>query len=129
MRFLLAAVNAKYIHSNLAVYSLRAFAKKQLPDLAADLAEYTINQQEDQILGDLFRRKPQFIGFSCYIWNIDMISRLIPDLHQVLPDTEIWLGGPEVSYDAAETLSRFPEVRGDFLRRRGAYLCRNSGGL
>ena len=114
MRFLLAAVNAKYIHSNLAVYSLRAFAKKQLPDLAADLAEYTINQQEDQILGDLFRRKPQFIGFSCYIWNIDMISRLIPDLHQVLPDTEIWLGGPEVSYDAAETLSRFPEVRGIF---------------
>ena len=114
MKVLLAAVNAKYIHSNLAVYSLRAFAKKRLPDLAADLAEYTINQQEDQILGDLFRRKPQFIGFSCYIWNIDMISRLIPDLHQVLPDTEIWLGGPEVSYDAAETLSRFPEVRGIF---------------
>ena len=112
MKFLLAAVNAKYIHSNPAVYSLRAYAKGQLPELPIEIGEYTINHQTEWILQDIFRRKPDFIGFSCYIWNISYVLELVRDIKKVLPHTEIWLGGPEVSYHAAELLSQEPAVRG-----------------
>lgn len=112
MKFLLAAINAKYIHSNPAVYSLRAYAKRQLPDAQIEIGEYTINHQMEDILQDIYRKKPDFIGFSCYIWNIRYILEIVRDLHKVLPETEIWLGGPEVSYDAKEVLLREPEIRG-----------------
>ena len=112
MKFLLAAINAKYIHSNPAVYSLRAFAKAQRPKADIEIGEYTINNQMDQILEDIYRRKPDFVGFSCYIWNISYVLEIARDLHKVLPKCEIWLGGPEVSYNAAEVLAREPEIRG-----------------
>lgn len=111
MKFLLAAVNAKYIHSNLAVYSLRAYAGPVYAD-QIEVAEYTINQQEEQILADIFSRKPQVIGFSCYIWNWQLIRELLQDLPAVLPGVQIWLGGPEVSYDNRGLLQEFPAVTG-----------------
>ena len=110
MKIVLAAVNAKYIHSNLAVYSLRAYAKKYKKDVS--IAEYTINQQPDQVLRDLYKRKPAVLCFSCYIWNISYVEELIRDIKKLLPKTHIWVGGPEVSYDAMNYLKRMPEVCG-----------------
>ena len=74
MRILLTAVNAKYIHSNLAVYSLKAYVK----DSCVEIAEYTINQTEDAILGDLYRRKPDVLCFSCYIWTVSYTHLTLP---------------------------------------------------
>ena len=109
-KILLVAINAKYIHSNLAVYSLRSAAGKYEDQV--EIAEYTINQQMDQILGDIYRRKPDVAAFSCYIWNGKLIGELIRELPKVLPQVEIWTGGPEVSYDAENFLKKYPEVRG-----------------
>ena len=112
MKFLLAAINAKYIHSNPGVYSLRAFARTKIPETDIEIGEYTINHQMDLILQDIYRRKPDFIGFSCYIWNIAYVMEIVRDIKKVLPETEIWLGGPEVSYDAKEVLAREQAVCG-----------------
>lgn len=109
-KILLVAVNAKYIHSNLAVYSLRAAARAYADQI--EIAEYTINQQPDQVLGDIYRRQPDVVAFSCYIWNGEMIGELLQELPKVLPQAELWVGGPEVSYDAPEFLKRYPKVRG-----------------
>lgn len=110
MNILLVAVNAKYIHSNLAVYSLQAYARKY--GYEAGLAEFTINQQKDEILKGIFRRKPEVLCISCYIWNISYVKELIIELHKILPHTAIWLGGPEVSYDAVAVLREYPQVTG-----------------
>ena len=112
MKFLLAAINAKYIHSNPGVYSLRAFARTKIPWADIEIGEYTINHQMDLILQDIYRRKPDFIGFSCYIWNISYIMEIVRDVKKVLPEVEIWLGGPEVSYDAKKVLTRELDVCG-----------------
>ena len=154
MKFLLTAINAKYIHSNPGVYSLKMFAESQgaaavqgdqnlwedgLPcvplgaekqeeygphagvtektareshSMQVEIAEYTINNQMELILEDIYRRKPDMVGISCYIWNIAYALDLVRDIHKVLPDTDIWLGGPEVSYDAPQLLAREPEVFG-----------------
>ena len=108
MKILLTAINAKYIHSNLAVYSLKAYAK----DPGVEIAEYTINQTVDSILGSLYERRPDILCFSCYIWNLDYVESLAREFAKICPETEIWLGGPEVSYDAGEVLRRLPKVRG-----------------
>ena len=115
MRYLLAAINAKYIHSNLGIYSLRRYAMERLglsaeSEIQIDLGEYTINHQMDQILQDIYRRKPDVVGFSCYIWNIVYVKELIHDLKKVLPQVRIWLGGPEASYDAVHLMDELPEV-------------------
>ncbi len=119
MKFLLAALNAKYIHSNPGIYSLKAYAEAHgaEPELAdgscrIELGEYTINNQFDDILSDIYRRKPDVVGFSCYIWNITFVMQLVRDLPKVLPDVEIWLGGPQVSYDASQVLKEEPAVFG-----------------
>ena len=101
MKILLTAINAKYIHSNLAVYSLRAFAVQEEQQYADELeiAEYTINQTTDSILMDLYQKKPDVLCFSCYLWNIEYVRTLLRELPKILPETKIWLGGPEaVSY-------------------------------
>ncbi len=113
MKVLLTAVNAKYIHSNLAVYSLRACAGPYRPQV--ELREYTINQQPDEVLREIYRARPDFLCFSCYIWNISYIRELCIELKKILPDTRIWLGGPEVSYDAQKVLEELPQVEGIFL--------------
>ena len=125
MRFLLAAVNAKYIHSNPAVYSLRAYAEHfcsvpsngpvslgSAEQVEIEIAEYTINQPFWEILADLYGKKPDAVGFSCYIWNRGMVFDLIRELSKVLPRVPVWLGGPEVSYDPEETLSALPSAAG-----------------
>ena len=110
MKFLLVAINAKYIHSNPAVYSLRAYAGEYGEQIS--LAEYTINQSIDVMLKGIFRRKPEVLCISCYIWNISIARELAEEVHRVLPDTKIWLGGPEVSYDAKQVLERNPQITG-----------------
>jgi len=111
MKFLLAAVNAKYIHSNPAIYSLRAYAGEKLQK-HIDIAEYTINNRVQDILADIYQRRPDVIGFSCYIWNWNLIQDLLRELPKLLPGTDIWLGGPEVSYDGEEILNKYPQITG-----------------
>lgn len=113
MDILLAAVNAKYIHSNPAVYSLKAYADAQeLLNVRIGIGEYTINQTAAEVLADIYRRKPDMVGFSCYIWNISFVKALIPDLAAVLPGAAIWLGGPEASFDCGRLLTELKEVKG-----------------
>lgn len=114
MQFLLAAINAKYIHSNPAIYSLRAYAGEEYAD-SVSLAEYTINNRPEEILADLYKRKPDAIGFSCYIWNWEMIKLLLKELPKVLPQTDLWLGGPEVSFNPQEIMEEFPMLKGIML--------------
>lgn len=111
MKFLLAAIHAKYIHTGLAIYSLRSYAGKEMRE-HIEAAEYTINQRTDQILADIYRRRPDVIGFSCYIWNISIVKRLVRELAKLLPEVPIWLGGPEVSYEYEKIFGDYPEVTG-----------------
>lgn len=142
MKILLTAINAKYIHSNLAVYSLKAYAEKyykekycpekyytegdyekkyypekyeekpekELPEIK--IREFTINHSIDEILKELYQEQPDVLCFSCYIWNITYVRLLIKEIKVLLPDTDIWLGGPEVSYDAKDFLQEFSEPEG-----------------
>lgn len=116
MKVLLAAINAKYIHSNLGIYSLKTYGEKMLKEWGLaeqaeiSLAEYTINHQMEQILQDIYKRKPDVIGFSCYIWNISYVKVILADIKKVLPDVKIWAGGPEVSYHGEAFLKEEPAV-------------------
>ena len=109
MKILLIAINAKYIHSNPAVYSLKSCTGEY--ESHVDIIEFTINQQPSFILQEIYKRHPDVVAFSCYIWNYDLIDRLIPDLHNILPDADIWAGGPEVSYYADEVIKKW-QLRG-----------------
>ena len=111
MKILLTAINAKYIHSNPALYSLRAYAG-EMEGREIQIAEYTINHRREDILADLYRHKPDMIAISCYIWNWSMISLLLPEIPKIMPGLPVWLGGPEVSYDAEVILGKFPMVTG-----------------
>lgn len=110
MKIILAACNAKYIHSNLAVYDLQAYARQYQQHIL--LKEYTINQQKDEIMKDLYEEKPDVICFSCYIWNISFVKELAEDLKKVLPSVPFWAGGPEVSFDAEAFLAANPTFDG-----------------
>ncbi len=110
MKILLAACNAKYIHSNLAVYDLKAYSSDY--DEHVILREYTINQPKDEILKDIYSSGADVVSFSCYIWNISFVRELIRDLVKILPKTAFWAGGPEVSYDAEKFLTEMPEMTG-----------------
>lgn len=110
---LLIGINAKYIHSNPAVYSLKAYADRYYPDgCTLGIAEYTINQPVHAILADLYQKRPQVAAFSCYIWNWNMVQELLAELPKLLPDTALWLGGPEVSFDAQNLIKTFPQLTG-----------------
>ena len=110
MKILLAACNAKYIHSNLAVYDLKAYSSDY--DKEVLLREYTINQPKDEMLKDIYGSGADVVCFSCYIWNISFVRELIRDLAKILPETAFWAGGPEVSYDAEKFLTEMPEMTG-----------------
>ena len=110
MKILLAACNAKYIHSNLAVYDLKAYSSDY--DEHVILREYTINQPKDEILKDIYSSGADVVCFSCYIWNISFVRELIRDLVKILPKTAFWAGGSEVSYDAEKFLTEMPEMTG-----------------
>lgn len=110
MKILLAACNAKYIHSNLAVYNLKSCSGEYSSRVV--IKEYTINQIRDDILKDIYLEQPDVVCFSCYIWNISFVRELVPDLKKILPQVEFWAGGPEVSYDAVEFLKKNPAFFG-----------------
>lgn len=137
MKIILAALNAKYVHSNLAVYDLEAYTKTQLnrelyegektgteesvqrriqseqrelPQIL--VKEYTINHNLDLILQSLYQEKADVVAFSCYIWNIHEILTITKELSKVAPETRIWFGGPEVSYSSAKLLEENPFVEG-----------------
>ena len=118
MTLVLVGINAKYIHSNPAIYSLAAYAGKFADPKGVSLrehieiAEYTINQQLADIEADIYKKKPDVIAISCYIWNISMVYSLINDLHKVMTQVPIWLGGPEVSFHPDKLLQRFPFLAG-----------------
>lgn len=125
MKILLTAINAKYIHSNLAVYSLRAYAQKYLPkylpehpqeylkeEVEIEIAEYTINHQVGDILEGIYKAEPDVLCFSCYIWNMNDVEELMGEYHKLCPGVPIWVGGPEVSYETEVFLGSHPEVTG-----------------
>ncbi|MCI8857955.1 MAG: B12-binding domain-containing radical SAM protein [Lachnospiraceae bacterium] len=110
MKILLTAINAKYIHSNLAVYSLRSYAKDYQEHI--QIVEYTINHRVEYLLQELYKQKPDVLCFSCYIWNIRYVQELITEFHKLLPSVPIWVGGPEVSYESEVFLRNYPMVTG-----------------
>lgn len=110
MKIILTAVNAKYIHSNLAVYTLQASAEKA--GVFPEIREFTINQSKDSMLRSLFLARADVVCVSCYIWNISIVEDLITEYHKISPKTKIWLGGPEVSYHAEEMLEQYPFLAG-----------------
>lgn len=134
MNILLIAINAKYIHSNPAVFSLKSCAGKY--ESYVSILEFTINQQASYILREIYKKNPDVIAFSCYLWSRNMIGELIGDLHKILPDVDIWAGGPEVSYDALHVIEQW-NLRGvmtgpgerSFYRLVSAYVSGSSNEL
>lgn len=127
MKILLTAINAKYIHSNLAVYSLRAYAKKYAAcrtDSEICLAEYTINHSVSYILEGIYKEKPDVLCFSCYIWNMARVEELIEEFHKLCPEVPVWVGGPEVSYEVEEFLQTHPGVTGVMIGEGEKTFCR-----
>ncbi len=118
MNILLVGINAKYIHSNPAIYSLAAYAGKFSDKNGVSLrnylniAEYTINQQIEDIEADIYKKMPDVLAISCYIWNFAMVEELIEDIHQIMPELPIWLGGPEVSFHPEQLMQKFPFLAG-----------------
>ena len=125
MKIFLTAINAKYIHSNLAVYSLRAYAKDYQDQIV--IGEYTINNRVDYILEQIYKAKPDVLCFSCYIWNMDYVEELITEYHKLCPEVPIWVGGPEVSYEVETFFAEHPQVTGVMIgegERTFEQLCR-----
>lgn len=110
LKILLTALNAKFIHSNPAVYSLFAYAEEFQENI--EIAEYTINNYVEDIISDIYKRKPDVLAFSCYIWNWNKVQEIFEEIHQLMPEMPIWLGGPEVSYDAEQILKKYPYLTG-----------------
>jgi anaerobic magnesium-protoporphyrin IX monomethyl ester cyclase len=110
MNVVVSTLNAKYIHTSLALRYLKSFCQK---DFTVDIAEYTIKDPVMNIVGDLYSRKPTVLGFSCYIWNIEESIQVISMIKKIMPELIIVLGGPEVSYDTEYWMKRVPEV--DFI--------------
>lgn len=119
MKVLLVGINAKYIHTNLAIYSLLANAGEQKKNVK--IVEYTINHTLEEILQGIYIEKPDIIGFSVYLWNVEYVKALAADLKKVLKTTLFFAGGPEVSYDA-ETFLQENEAF-DFIMVGEGELC------
>ena len=138
MKILLTAINAKYIHSNPAVYSLAAYANHNLTagekeKCQIEIAEYTINHRTESIIADIYKQKPDVLAFSCYIWNWEYVQEVMTELHKLMPTVPIYLGGPEVSFTSEEILKQYPFLAGimigegeeTFLELCRAYICGN----
>ncbi|MBQ9156288.1 MAG: B12-binding domain-containing radical SAM protein [Eubacterium sp.] len=111
MRYILSGINAKYIHSNLAIFCLKSYAEAYgLPEAEYVIKEYTINNYVEDILTDLYEARGDVLIFSCYIWNISYVRELAGEMKKIRPDMPVWVGGPEVSYDAEEFLKTNPAV-------------------
>lgn len=108
MKILLTAINAKYIHSNLAIYSLYSYAGEYQENI--ELLECTINNTKEYILEEIYKKKPDVLCFSCYIWNIEYVLEISREFHKLCPDVPICVGGPEVSYEVEAFLEENPMV-------------------
>ena len=97
IKTLLIGINAKYIHTSLAVRSIEMYCKENNTNV--NTKEFTINNDEDKIINEIYEEKPDFLGFSCYIWNINIILEIISTIKKLLPNVKIFVGGPEVSYE------------------------------
>lgn len=115
MNLLLAAINTQFIHTNPAVRILRQRLIQNYPQAAEQvrIAEFTVNQRADDILGSLYRLRPKALAFSCYLWNIALVRRLCTEYRKIDSEAVIFLGGPEVSYNAEEELNNLPAA--DFI--------------
>ena len=103
MRVLLAAVNAKYIHTSLSVRSLKAYVR----DYDVDFMEFTINENPGEVLKRIYSYGADIVAFSCYIWNIGFILRIAGSLKKIAPDIKIIFGGPEVSFDSEMYMDKY----------------------
>ena len=117
MKILLTAINAKYIHSNQAVYSLAAYANHNLTieekeKCQIEITEYTINHRTETIIADIYKKKPDVLNFSCYIWNWGYVQEIMTELHKLLPGVPIYLGGPEVSFTSKDIMEQYPFLSG-----------------
>lgn len=110
MKVVLSTLNAKFIHTSLALRCLKAYSGDRFD---MEIAEYTIKDPAMNIVSDIFSRNPDVVGFSCYIWNIEETITVINMLRKIKPDLKIVLGGPEVSYDMDYWMDRLQEV--DFI--------------
>lgn len=110
MKVICTTLNAKYIHTNLAIRYLKAYCE---PDFNVEITEYTIKDPTLSIVTDLIQKKPEVIGFSCYIWNIEETIKVIQMIKKINPAIHIIVGGPEVSYDVEERMDHVPEF--DFI--------------
>lgn len=104
-KIVLASINAKFIHSNLAIRCLKKYTENLL-DVTVDLAEFTINQPLEIIMRSIYKQQPNILGFSCYIWNYEYVIRLVNEIKKLLPNCIILLGGPEVSYNPHEVIAK-----------------------
>lgn len=112
MKFLLVGINSKFIHSNLAVHSLKHYVDDNSEyGNMVEVREYTINQRKEEILASIYKENPDYIGFSCYIWNWSMVREILMEIPKLLPNTEVFLGGPEVSYDRDDIFDKYPTIR------------------
>lgn len=117
MKILLVGINSKFIHSNPALYYLKNYVVSKAEDKACIqntvfISEYTINQEKQNIVRSIYEQKADVVAFSCYIWNISYVRSIIKSLHLIAPNVDIWLGGPEVSFDPDERLKELPFLRG-----------------
>lgn len=104
MKVLLVGINAKFIHSNLAIRCIQKYAGRH--NYSVEIEEYTINQQVDYILGEIYKKQPDILGLSCYIWNIEFVKKIVKAYKKISKDTFICLGGPEVSYHPTKFLEQ-----------------------
>ena len=110
---LIIGINAKYIHSNFGIYCIDAYSKKRkINSDYIQVVEYTINHNEGDIIADIFERQPEVVAFSCYIWNIEYVIKISKEIHKIMPNTDIWFGGPEVSFDSAKCLEKYSWITG-----------------
>lgn len=110
MKLLLTSINAKFIHSNLAIHSINAFVKKYEKNI--EILEFTINNSIDDILREIYNEQPDVVAISCYIWNIEIVKEIVVELKKILPNIDVWLGGPEVTYNSERQILEYPNIKG-----------------
>lgn len=108
MKIVLACLNAKYIHSSLACYYLRACSQEEFPGV--EVMEFTINEDPGDIMAEIYRKQPDVAAFSCYIWNIELTLTIARNLKQLRPEMVVILGGPEVSFDPVPLMEQNPAI-------------------
>ena len=106
MKILLAALDSKFIHANLAL----RYLKKYCSGFDIEIKEFTINQKQEYILGEILDADADLVCFSCYIWNIDYINDISYVLKEAKNKAGILYGGPEVSFEVKKMMEDKPFI-------------------